>query len=208
MVREVLHLPKKKSLMQYVRSRRRKIHLSQEEIARALNLDQTNVSRLLKGERGLGYEEAYTIIQLINARISTMPERPLNEILSGKVETVCSDEPIRIAAAKMKEKGFTQIPVKDRETRECLGLVTDWTILTRMLEPLKAQPKETWLKHLAGMPIRDADIIERVPEYPLSSPLIEIAEGLLHHYAVLVRDEFENQFGIITRADFLRLLLE
>jgi len=76
-----------------------------------------------------------------------------------------------------------------------------------MLEPLKAQPEETWLKHLAELPICEADIIDKVPEYPASSPLVEIAEGLLHHYGVIVRDENENQFGIITRADFLRLVL-
>ena len=65
----------------------------------------------------------------------------------------------------------------------------------RMLEPLKAQPEETWLKHLAELPICEADIIDKVPEYPASSPLVEIAEGLLHHYGVIVRDENENQFA-------------
>ena len=205
---EELHLPPERTIIQYLDARRKKIHLSQQDIGDALNLNQANVSKLFQDRRGLRYEEAYQILLLIRQRSSTMPDQILSEYCTRNVKTAYSDEPIHIAASKMKEEGFTQIPVIDRKTNECLGLVTDLTLLTRMLEPLKAQPKETWLKHLAEMPIRDADIIDKVPEYPLSSPLIEIAEGLLHHYAVLMRDEFENHFGIITRADFLRLLLE
>lgn len=34
-----------------------------------------------------------------------------------------------------------------------------------------------------------------------------IAEGLLHHYAVIIREESQAQFGVITRADLLELVL-
>jgi len=203
-----LHLPPERTIIQHLDSRRKKIHLSQQDIGDVLNLNQANVSMLFQERRGLRYDEAYQILLLIHKSSSSLPDLPLKEFYTRKVKSAYSDEPTRIAAGRMKEEGFTQIPVIDRKTNECLGLVTDLTLLARMLEPLKAQPRETWLKHLAEMPIRDADIIDRVPEYPISSPLIEIAEGLLHHYAVLVRHEYETQFGIISRADFLRLLLE
>jgi predicted transcriptional regulator len=202
-----LHIPPERTLIQHLDSRRKKLHLSQKDIGDALGLNQANVSKLFQEERRLRYDEAYLILQLVHQRSSTMPDKLLSEYYTRNVKSVCSDEPTWKAAAKMKEEGFTQIPVIDRRTNECLGLVTDWTLLVRMLEPLKAQPKETWLKHLAELPLREADVIDKVPEYPVSSPLVEIAEGLLHHYGVLVRAEHETQFGIITRADFLRLIL-
>ena len=56
------------------------------------------------------------------------------------------------------------------------------------------------------MKIKDADVIDDVPTYPLKTPISEIAQALLYHYAVLV-SEGKGKIGIVTRPDFLRLLI-
>jgi len=202
-----LHIPHENTIIQHLQTKRKKLQISQKEIADTLNLNQANISKLLRGERRLRYEEAYQILQLIHQRATTLPDMSLSELGMGEVVFVYSDEPTSRAALMMQNEGFTQVPVLDRKTMQCLGFVTDLTLLVRMLEPLKSEPKETWLKHLSELPISEADIIDKVPEYSAASPLIEVAEGLMHHYGVLIRDEQKNKFGIITRSDFLKLLL-
>jgi predicted transcriptional regulator len=78
-----------------------------------------------------------------------------------------------------------------------------------MLHPTKSVSREKWLVEFGKTEIQDADVIDEVPKYPSESPLIEVAEGLMHHYAVLVQEEItERKIGIITRADFLKLLIQ
>ncbi len=109
----------------------------------------------------------------------------------------------------MKKGEFTQLLVLDAvlttegQIHRCLGIITDWAILRRMLHPIRS--KEDWLKELGNMKIRDAGIIDVAPKYPLESSLLEVAEGLMHHYAVLI-EEGEGKYGIMTRADLLKLV--
>jgi predicted transcriptional regulator len=65
--------------------------------------------------------------------------------------------------------------------------------------------KEEWLSDLGKMKIKDADVVDIVPSFPLTSCIIEIAQALVYHYAVLVV-ETSRKVGIVTRADFLRLI--
>jgi predicted transcriptional regulator len=206
MPKNQLYIPHENTIIQHLQTKQKKLRIPQKEIADTLNLNQANISKLLRGQRRLRYEEAYQILQLIHQKTTTLPNNTLNELGISEVVCVYSDESTAKAASEMQKSGFTQIPVIDRKTGQCTGLVTDLTLLVRMLEPLKSEPKETWLKHLAELPISEAEVIDKVPEYPACSPLIEVAEGLMHHYGVLIRDEQKNKFGIITRADFLKLL--
>lgn len=62
-----------------------------------------------------------------------------------------------------------------------------------------------WIGIFKEQEIGKMDLIDSVPTYPLSSTLMEVAEGLMHHYAVII-DEQIGKYGIITRNDFLKLL--
>jgi predicted transcriptional regulator len=63
-------------------------------------------------------------------------------------------------------------------------------------------------KSLSGfksMTVAEANIIEKVPDYPLDTSFREIAQLLTHYYAVPLYEE-SRVTGIITRADILKLL--
>jgi len=205
MSEEVIHLPPEKTIIEYLKGKRRKAGLSEGDISEALSLDQSNVSRLLNENRRLRYEEAYEIVLLILKHISSIPNELVKKYYSKNAVSVSSDNPIFLAAKKMLDKGFTQLAVIDRETGKCIGIVTDRALLSRMLNPIKTESKEKWLKEMRKMRIGDADVIDKVPRYPSDSLLIEVAEGLMHHYAVLI-EEKSGKLGIITRADLLKLL--
>ena len=210
MSEEEIHIPHKETVIQYLRKGIERTGLTQEEVGEVLNLDQTAVSRLLTGVSRLRYKEAYEIVLLILKHVSSIPNEPVRKYYTKAedVTSIYSDEPILEAAWKMKKGEFTQLPVIDRETDKCVGIVTDWALLRRMLNPIKAKSKETWLKDMRNMQIKDADVIDEVPKYPPDSRLIEVAEGLMHHYAVLIEEDMEGSVGIITRADFLKLLVQ
>lgn len=187
----------------------KRIGLTEEKVGEVLDLDQSAVSRLLTGVSRLRYNEAYQFVLLILKHISSMPNETVKEYYtsSENVESVYSHEPVIEASKKMQNGEFTQLPVIDRKSEKCVGIVTDWALLKRMLSPIKSGSKETWLNEMRNMQIKDADVIDEVPKYPSDSPLIEVAEGLMHHYAVLIEENMGKTIGIITRADFLKLLI-
>jgi len=210
MSEEGIHIPHEETIIQYLKKGLERTGLTQEEVGEILSLDQSAVSRLLTGISRLRYKEAYDVVLLILKHVSSIPIEPASKhhTASKNVEAVYSDELILEAAKKMWNGSFTQLPVFERQTEKCVGIVTDLALLRRMLNPIKVKTKETWLKDMKNMQIKNADVIDEVPKYPSDSPLIEVAEGLMHHYAVLTEEETGRKVGIVTRADFLKLLIQ
>jgi CBS domain-containing protein len=93
---------------------------------------------------------------------------------------VHSEDRVSDAATEIMKGDFTQLPVIDRKTRRCVGIVTDFTLLKRMLSPT-IPSKEKWLEEFKDMKIEDADVIDEAPSYPSSTPIAEIAQALLLH---------------------------
>jgi hypothetical protein len=55
--------------------------------------------------------------------------------------------------------------VKDAKTEECLGIVTDYSIVERMLLPKDAS--EDWHETLKDKQFKATDLVDKVPIYPL-----------------------------------------
>lgn len=201
-----IRIPPEKSLLQFLREGLKEAGISQRKLAEFLETDQGNISKKLWGKRPFRYEEISAITSLILERVSSIPKKPLSEIYtpSQDVVYVYSDDSVSEAAKKMTEGDFTQLPVKDRETKKCIGIVTDFALLKRMLSPT-IPSKENWLQEFRNMKIEDADVIDEAPTYPSNTPIAEIAQALLFHYAVLI-SEGKGKIGIVTRYDFLKLL--
>jgi chloride channel protein, CIC family len=51
-------------------------------------------------------------------------QRSLGELVRTETSETYPDEPLRVVVYRMAEKGFTRMPVVDRETRQFLGLVS------------------------------------------------------------------------------------
>ena len=202
-------LPDEEWLIEHLNKIINENRISQEELANILGVStQSAVSRILNQESRLTYQEAYRLTIHLLKYSSPIPSKPVSEYSRKSDETsfVYSDEPISEAVRKLEKGNFTQILVKDREKGTCLGIVTDLTLLKRMAQPLKSTSKDKWLTELKTLTIENADVIEQVPQYPEDCSIIEIAEGLKNHYAVLIEEGSENKIGIITRADLLKIM--
>jgi CBS domain-containing protein len=161
----------------------------------------------LRGKKSISVEDVSAITSLILERISSLPHKPISElyIKSEDIVTANSDSSVIDAVTKMMKGGFTQLPVMDVTTGNCLGIITDFTILKRMLSP-NTTSKENWLNEFKKIRITDAEIIDEAPTYPLNTPIAEIGQALLFHYAILIL-ESRGKIGIVTRADFQKMLL-
>jgi predicted transcriptional regulator len=108
-------------------------------------------------------------------------------------ETIPADETLHSAAALMRKKGISQMPVSDG--KKIVGSITEQTIVANFT------PEQ---KKLSSLLVREA-MGEAFPSALRTTPVSAIA-ALLHHYpAVLVMDKGEIA-GIITKADLLKTI--
>jgi predicted transcriptional regulator len=104
----------------------------------------------------------------------------------------------------MFEKGYSQLPVKNRTSGDFLGIISEISIMKNILHPEVNNAKIISVDDLGSLTIRKAGVIEEIPTYPIGSKMVEITQVLMNYYAVLLTKE-EKVVGIITRADILKL---
>ena len=196
-----------KEMLSAIRRLMVELSVSEQELGEPTSLAQSTVSKILTGRRAARYEEMKGFIDVLLYRLSALP-RDLKvkdvSIIGEELVSVFSDEPVQDAAERLFEGGFTQLPVMERVTNQCVGLITDGTILERLLLPPKGYGK-TWPRELAMRRIIDANIMDMVPIFSVDASLDEAARSLIHHYAILVQDK-GTVVGLLTRADFLKFL--
>ncbi len=208
-----INIPPKETLLKLIRDGLDDANISQRQLETFLNDDQSNISKKLRGKRPISMEEVSQLSSLILERVASFPQKTVADIYVKFVEviTVDSNDLVSMAIRKMKEGGFSQLPVCDKETGNW-GIITEFTLMKRMLSPLKSnkelnektgiETKFNWLNEFKSMPIKDAKIIDEAPMFPLDTPIAEIAQALQFHYAVLIL-ETREKIGLVTRADFL-----
>jgi len=197
-------IPPINSLKDEIRDAMEKLGVSQKEIGDLLGLTQSAVSKIIKGTRDMRYSEAEQIISYLLRRISILPyEAKVRDIAvkEDELEWAFMDDKLVDIAERMFKKGFSQMPVKDRESMKCCGVLTDLSILRLMLSSSNLSS----LRELAESNLSELGAIDDFSSLPPDEHLIEAARILLNKPAVLV--EFRGEVtGIVTRADFIKLL--
>jgi predicted transcriptional regulator len=191
-------LPSKDSLIKRIKELMRETGVSEQELAENTGLSQPVVSRILRGERELRYDEAKTILDYLLGRLSSIPLKlTASDIATGgeRLMKVYVDESLCDVARKMFEKGYSQAPIYDGDTLK--GVLTEISLLKLLLSPKR---------DLMNLKVKDVEAQE-LPVYPHDTPIQTIARALLDYYAVLIEKGGKVE-GIVTRADFLRLFFE
>ncbi len=193
-------------LAQLIRVKQSELGVSQRELEDRLDIPQSLISRALKEERGFRYDEAQRIVEYLLTKRTLIPwDRKAQDLaVIEKLVWVYDDATVREVASEMLDKGFTQVPVKSREDGRWRGVVTDLSILRRMIPPSKIEMSS--LDEFKDMIIKNAGIIESIADCPIDSTLGLVAQMLVHFYAILLTDDLGEVRGIITRADLLKLL--
>lgn len=205
--------------IELIRGLMREQGITSKEIGDHIGLPPSTMTKIFNQKtyrRDVSYIEAHDMISYVLQRMSLIPYDAKTSEYSSEIEleAIYDDETISSVAKKMREKEVSQLPVFSRKDREYLGLVTELSLLKRILrfEPFEAayelKEKMNIPKSLSGfksMTVAEANIIEKVPDYPLDTSFREIAQLLTHYYAVPLYEE-SRVTGIITRADILKLL--
>ena len=182
------------------------LHITGIELAKAIGITPTGVSKVFAGDRDLSYEEVQRMINYVVGRSSVIPtDESVRKYATTfeKLNWATDDEPLREVAERMFKNGFSQLPVRSA-SGDFLGTVSEATILKRILHPEVNESKFSSLDELGSLNLRDVGVIEEPPRYPANSKMIEISQVLSNYYSVLLTSG-EDVIGIITRADILNL---
>jgi predicted transcriptional regulator len=200
-------LPKEK-VIEEVKALMGELHISAAEMSRAIKITETGISKVFSGDRDLSYEEVQRMINYIIGRTSIIPaEEGVSKYATtfDRLNWAYDDETVSQVSERMFSKGYSQLPVKRRGSGDFLGIVSESSILKRVLHPEVNGKKLGSLDELGMLRVEEAGIIEEPPQYHIGSKMIEVSQVLTNYYAVLLTSG-EKVIGIVTRADILELL--
>lgn len=195
-------LKPKERFLDDIREKIRELGISQTELGQYLFLHQPDISKILSGRKQLRYNEAEQIVSYIFGKMSLIPpESEAREKATSEVELewAYSDEKLKDVAKRMFCKGFSQLPIMDRAGNEFLGVISELSIIRRMMRPNLS------LQEWRETRIEDAGIVESFIRFSPNTPTHEVAQLLLSYPAILLEEKLQIT-GIITRADLLKYL--
>jgi predicted transcriptional regulator len=179
-----------------LRKMRKSLGISQKELARISGVSQSYIARLEKGEINPAYDKVRKIFEYLNSSGNRARDIDIKAelIMTKDVDTCEMNDSIISALNKMREKGYSQLPVVTSDKR-IIGTITESGINDMLIKGTSIES----LKHL---------IIKKVmgnvmPQLDKNSPISMIYPLLKYSNAVLIVDGTELK-GIITKADVLK----
>jgi len=173
----------------WIGSQRRKLGMTQHALACAAGVSQSLVAKIEAGSVDASYSKVKRIIEALE-HAAAGNESKAQDIMHSGVETVSPRDTLHSAAAAMRKKAISQLPVVDGG--QVAGSLTEEELLSCFSK---------------GNGIRKMRVEEAMGEpFPLvlpTTPVSAVAALLRHHPAVLVSDKGRIA-GIITKADILK----
>ncbi len=167
--------------------------LTQSELARRAGVSQAYISRLEKGRVDPRLSTVKRILSALEE--GEKPGAILREVMSRPVIAVALDDAVSEAVRKMTEHGFSQLPVLRQGVP--VGSLSERTIMRRMAGT--RNPRAVGIR-------RVSEIMEPAP--PSLPPEAEVSQALslLEVFPMVLVMEAGTVVGIVTRADFLRMI--
>jgi predicted transcriptional regulator len=176
-------------------SKKRKIlGLTQNELAKLSGVSQSLIAKLESGKIEPSYSKVKTIFEILN-KLEVKSKIKANRIDYNKVVSVQENELVSQAVVLMKKHGYSQLPVLKK--RQVVGSISEKTILNQILAG-------KFLDQISKLQIREV-MEESLPQVNEDAPLSLISNLLQVYSAILISTKGDVK-GIITKADFLKLL--
>lgn len=200
-------IPTKDNLIAYINEVRKHYNVSMHELGEQLGLNQSQVSKMLSGNRRLLYEEAHEILTYLTSKQSSIPTGlKVSDYMVPRDQIIWAtpSETVTQIAQKMYHHELQQIPVLEDD--KYIGVITQSNLLHGFLFPPREHP-ENWIQEYSELPIKELDLIENIPEYSDTSSLISIFQILMGDYAVMLK-KGNKVTGMITRNQLLQLAFQ
>ncbi len=179
-----------------LRKMRKSLGISQKELASISGVSQSYIARLEKGDINPTYDKIKKIYEYLSrsGNKASSIEIKAEKIMTKDVITCEVNDSIISALNKMREKGYSQLPVLTGDKR-IIGTITESDINDMLI-------KGTSIESLKYMTVRKV-MGKVLPQLDKDSPISMVYPLLKYSNAVLIVDGSELK-GIITKADILK----
>ena len=179
-----------------LRKMRKSLGISQKELARISGVSQSYIARLEKGEINPAYDKVRKIFEYLNTSGNRAKDIDIKAefIMTKDVDTCEMNDSIISALNKMREKGYSQLPVVTSDKR-IIGTITESDINDMLI-------KGTSIESLKLLTVKKV-MGKVLPQLDKNSPISMIYPLLKYSNAVLIVDGADLR-GIITKADVLK----
>jgi len=175
-----------------IRSLRKSLNISQEELGNKLGLPQSTISRIENGTMDPPYSKFKLIFEYLEneSMIKKKPETTAADIMTKIIRSIKPSSKVKEAIDIMSAYSISQLPIIDNQN---LGSVT-----SKKIQKLITDNPD--IINVEVMQIKELPF----PEVEKSWNVKDISNLLVNYPAVLVK-EFDKYIGIITDSDFLKL---
>lgn len=176
-----------------IKSLRKKLDISQEDLGKIINVNQSTISRIESGEVDPPYSKVKKLFEFLEHEkmIRKKIEKKAENIMTMNPIAINPKSPIRKAVELMNEYNISQLPVIAEDKN--LGSITAKKIQKEITDNYELINAEV-------------DLIKELPfpEIERDWDIKDISNLLTNYPAVLVK-EHGKYIGIITDADLLKL---
>lgn len=176
-----------------LRALRKKLGLTQAQVAHAAGVSQPLVARIENGSVDPRYSTLRSVVEVLNKA-----ERKgvlLREVMTTPVTGVRASDTVAISIRVMREQGISQLPVLHKGVP--VGSLSDRTIVHALSEASDAE-------ELARTPVQKI----MGPPFPMASPEMSVDQAyrLLEDQPAILVVERGKAVGIVAKADLLSLV--
>ncbi len=172
--------------LEEIGSLRRRLRLTQKELAKRANVSQSLIAKIEAGMIDPSYSKAKLIIDTLESLGNDRMKAAV--VMNKNIISVRPDDSIKKAIDKMKRYNISQMPVV--EDRKVLGLVSEAIILEALVED-KGNKSEV------------RDIMRDCPPIITGDASLNIVTNLLREYPIILVSEKGRLRGHITKSDLL-----
>jgi predicted transcriptional regulator len=180
--------------LEIIPSRRRKLGLTQSQLANMAGVSQSYIAKLEAGKIEPSYIKVKAIFESLD-KLERKKEVTASEIMNKNIVGINSSATINDAVEIMRDHGYSQLPVMQGD--KPIGGLSERTVLEQILNPSEdINPSKVKVKEIMD---------ESFPQVAEDAPLSLLTNLLKYYQAVLVQRQGEL-IGIVTKADLLGTL--
>lgn len=171
-----------------IRPLRRKLGLTQKQLAYMAGLSQSMVAKMEAGLIDPGYSSVQKVFAVLE-KAQQKEEPVVSAFMKRKIIAASPSEGLKSVVKKMREHDVSQLPVFSNGN--LVGLVTESDILSAML---------------SGKERRVSEVMTDAPPVVSKDTPVKVVMGLLNHYPAVLVSEKGKVCGIVTKSDVMSCL--
>jgi predicted transcriptional regulator len=176
-----------------IKKRRLALGISQKRLANSVGSSQSLIAKIESGRVSPSYEVVKKIFEYLD-RIEQPRTGLAKDIEKKDLVWVRRGDKVRDAAEKMRQYGFSQLPIRDDKEEICVGSISERQIVQASLS--EPDPKSFYERPVSEV------MAEQFPVVDELVPINTVAVLLQHSQAVLTARK-GRIVGIITPSDLL-----